>query len=233
MKKILSLFTFLLFISQAYSLAGFGVYGDYDLIKYPSGSDSDADQNAIIHKGFDNATGFGLLFYLDVFPIVDLEVDMEFIGNLYKFTPVIAGVDMTDSAGEMPWGRVSTYYTLRREIRGLSIPFLAKVQLYGGLGINNHRVIPTMNLNMFESAFSLEIDSALDQDFGSNDVVNKLEDYMSENIDKISGFHLQTGVQAKLLFLNAFVNARYTIAKDVIPGKSGFPSLWFGVALGI
>ncbi|SVE56686.1 uncharacterized protein METZ01_LOCUS509540, partial [marine metagenome] len=53
MKKILSLFTFLLFISQAYSLAGFGVYGDFDLIKYPSGSDSDSDQNAIIHKGFD------------------------------------------------------------------------------------------------------------------------------------------------------------------------------------
>jgi hypothetical protein len=35
------------------------------------------------------------------------------------------------------------------------------------------------------------------------------------------------------LFLNAFVNARYTIAKDVIPGKSGFPSIWAGLALGI
>ena len=91
-----------------------------------------------------------------------------------------------------------------------------------------------MTLDMFKAAFgTATIEDALDEDFSSTDTITKLSDYMLENADKISGFHLQTGVRGKLLMFNAFVNARYTIAKDVIPGKGGFPSLWIGLALGI
>ena len=50
MKKILSLFIFGLFISQAYSLAGFGVYGNYDFLKYPSGGD--VVQRAGVNPGY-------------------------------------------------------------------------------------------------------------------------------------------------------------------------------------
>ena len=56
---------------------------------------------------------------------------------------------------------------------------------------------------------------------------------MLDNVEDVSGFHLQAGVRGKLLMINAFVNARYTIAKDVIPDKSGYPSLWVGLAIGI
>ena len=232
-KKILSLFIVVLFISQAYSLAGFGAYGNYDLIKYPSGSASNFDETLKVgYEGFDNAGGFGFLFYIDAIPFVDLEADIEFIGNTYKFTPYIISIAQT--SGEMPWGRVSIYLTAKKEILGLSIPFLAKAQLYGGLGFNKHTVLPVMTLDMFQSAFgTADIESALEKDFSNTDAVTKLSDYMLENAKKISGFHLQAGMQGKLLMLNAFINARYTIAKDVIPGKSGFPSLWAGLALGI
>ena len=231
MKKLIQAFLPLMISSQLFAIAGFGAYGNYDLLKYPSGSDKDGDLG-VNHGGFDNAAGFGFLFYIDALPIVDLEANIEFIGNVYKFTPYTALGDLT--TGEMPWGRVSTYLTVRKEILGLSIPLLAKTQLYGGLGFNNHRVLPVMTLDMFKSAFeTADIETALDEDFSSTDVIAKLSDYMLENSENISGFHLQAGLRGKLFILNAFVNARYTIAKDVIPDKSGYPSLWVGLAFGI
>ena len=232
MKKLIQTFLPIFVIcSQVSAIAGFGAYGNYDLLKYPSGSHVDGTLE-IKYDGFDNAGGFGFLFYIDAIPFIDLEADIEFVGNAYKFTPYVASTPLT--SGEMPWGRVSIYLTARKEIMGLSIPLLAKAQLYGGLGFNNHTVLPVMTLDMFKAAFgTATIEDALDEDFSSTDTITKLSDYMLEKADKISGFHLQTGVRGKLLMFNAFVNARYTIAKDVIPGKGGFPSLWFGLALGI
>ena len=232
MKKLIqSLLPTLIISSQVFAIAGFGAYGDFDLLKYPSCSDQDGVLG-VNYDGFDNAAGFGFLLYIDALPIVDLEADIEFIGNVYKFTPYTALGNLT--TGEMPWGRISTYLTVRKEILGLSIPLLAKAQLYGGLGFNNHTVLPVMTLDMFKAAFgTADIETALNEDFSSTDVVTKLSDYMLEKADKISGFHLQAGLRGKLLMLNAFVNARYTIAKDVVPDKSGYPSLWVGLALGI
>ena len=232
MKKILSLVTILLLTSQAYSLVGIGAYGDLDLLKYPGGTSGDEDSR-VEYTGFDNANGFGIMLYIDAIPIIDLEADIEFVGNIYKYTPYVNGsAVISDFEGEMPWGRVSTYFTARKKIFGVSIPFLAKAQLYGGLGFNKHTVLPVMTVDIIEDAFPNATD-ALTESTSNDDQIQELAEYMLDNADKISGFHLQTGVQGKLLFLNAFVNARYTIAKDVIPGKSGFPSIWAGLALGI
>jgi len=231
MKKLIQAFLPLIISSQLFAIAGIGAYGNYDLLKYPSGSNKDGDLG-VNYDGFNNAGGFGFLLYIDAIPVVDLEADIEFIGNTYKFTPYTALGDLT--TGEMPWGRVSLYLTVKKEILGLSIPLLAKAQLYGGLGYNNHTVLPVMSLDMFKTAFNTaDIETALTEDFSSTDVVTKLSNYMLDNADKISGFHLQAGLRGKLLMLNAFVNARYTMAKDVIPGKSGYPSLWVGLAFGI
>ena len=233
MKKLTQALLPLLISSQLFAIVGFGAYGNYDLLKYPSGTDSNSDGTLKVgYDGFNNAAGFGFLFYIDAIPVVDLEADVEFIGNAYKFTPYIGSVAQTQ--GEMPWGRVSIYLTVRKEILGLSIPLLAKTQLYAGLGFNNHTVLPVMTLDIFKAAFkTADIQTALNEDFSSTDAVTKLSDYMLDNADKISGFHLQAGLRGKLLMLNAFVNARYTIAKDVIPDKSGYPSLWVGLAFGI
>ena len=62
--------------------------------------------------------------------------------------------------------------------------------------------------------------------------VDILVKYMKDNIDKRSGIHLTGGAQVKLLMVNAFVNARYTLAKDVIPDKMGFLSIWAGAGIG-
>ena len=233
MKKLIQTFLPFIISSQLFAIVGFGAYGDFDLTKYPGGTSGDITGDAVKYGGFDNPKGFGLLFYIDAIPIVDLEVDIEFIGNVYKYTPFVSGVALPE--GEMPWGRVSTYLTARKEILGLSIPLLAKAQLYGGLGFNRHSVLPIMTVDLIESAFpdASDLDAALTESTSSDDKMEALATYMLKKVDKISGFHLQTGVRGKLLMFNVFVNARYTIAKDVIPGKGGFSSLWIGLALGI
>ena len=233
MKKIIQTFLPIVILSsQVFAIAGFGAYGDFDLLKYPAGSSGDISAYGVEYNGFDNAKGFGLLFYIDAIPIVDLEADIEFVGNLYEYTPYLAGIPLASE--DLPWGRVSTYVTIRKEILGLSIPLLAKAQLYGGLGFNKHKVVPIMTADVIKDALGgNDIEAALklfeaDTEEGAKDLAKS----MLDNVEDVSGFHLQAGVRGKLLMFNAFVNARYTIA-DVIPDKSGYPSLWVGLALGI
>ena len=234
-KLIKSLIPLLIIISQVFAIAGFGAYGDFDLLKYPAGSSGNVDEYGVEYKGFDNPKGFGFLFYIDAIPVVDLEADIEFVGNLYEYTPYLLGVAQTSQ--ELPWGRVSTYLTIRKEILGLSIPLLAKAQLYGGLGFNKHKVIPIMTEKVIKEAFNADdLATALDSfgtDADPDQAATDLAKSMLDNVEDVSGFHLQAGVRGKLLMFNAFVNARYTIAKDIIPDKSGYPSLWVGLAIGI
>ena len=233
MKKIIQMFLPIFILSsQVFAIAGFGAYGDFDLLKYPAGSSGDVDEYGVEYKGFDNAKGFGFLFYIDAIPVVDLEVDIEFVGNLYEYTPYLAGIPLASE--DLPWGRVSTYVTIRKEILGLSIPLLAKAQLYGGVGFNKHKVVPIMTADVIKDALGGDdLEAALklfeaDTEEGAKDLAKS----MLDNVEDVSGFHLQAGVRGKLLMFNAFVNARYTIA-DVIPDKSGYPSLWVGLAIGI
>ena len=219
-------------ISQLFAIAGFGVYGDLDLLKYPSGS-SGNDITGVKYNGFDNASGLGLMLYIDAIPVVDLQFDIEFVGNIYKYTPILLGNELATE--ELPWGRVSTYTTIRKNIIGLSIPFLAKAQWYGGIGFNNHKVVPIMTSKVIEEALgSADLETALGSfDADPDKAAKDLAKGMLDNVESISGLHLQTGLRAKLLMFNAFANARYTLAKDVIPEKSGYPSIWFGFAFGI
>ena len=233
MKKIIQTFLPIFILSsQVFAIAGFGAYGDFDLLKYPAGSSGDISTYGVEYEGFDNPKGFGFLFYIDAIPVVDLEVDIEFVGNLYEYTPYLAGIPLASE--DLPWGRVSTYVTIRKEILGLSIPLLAKAQLYGGVGFNKHKVVPIMTADVIKDALGgNDIEAALklfeaDTEEGAKDLAKS----MLDNVEDVSGFHLQAGVRGKLLMFNAFVNARYTIA-DVIPDKSGYPSLWVGLAIGI
>ena len=236
-KLIKSLIPLFIIISQVFAIAGFGAYGNFDLLKYPEGhsgniTEGDITANGVKYNGFDNAKGFGFLFYIDAIPVVDLEADIEFVGNLYEYTPYLAGVAL--GTQELPWGRISTYFTIRKEIFGLSIPLLAKAQLYGGVGINKHKVVPIMTEKVIKDAFDeTDLENALNNfTTDASGSATDLAESMLKNVKDRYGFHLQAGVRGKLLMFNAFVNARYTIA-DVIPDKSGYPSLWVGLAIGI
>ena len=53
----------------------------------------------------------------------------------------------------------------------------------------------------------------------------KLKEYLIENTLSSNGFHIQAGLQFKILFLDSFLFYRYNLANDIIPGNKAFGSL--------
>ena len=126
------------------------------------------------------------------------------------------------------WASTDVYYTLRKEIFGLSIPFLAGAKIHAGGGYNTHVTTPLADLDM--------VTELLDGDLHDGDpsaLQDNLVDYLKENKIDASGFHFQTGLQFKLLMLDTFLNFRYTIVDDVVPDAGGFGSINFRLGFGI
>ena len=95
---------------------------------------------------------------------------------------------------------------------------------------------PDVTVDFIADAFTgMDLTAAVSQDFSSNDqvVLDQLTKYMSDYSRTTTGFHVQLGAQAKLLFVNLFINARYTLAKDVVYGTPGFTTIWTGLAIGL
>tara|TARA_A100001015_G_C14902945_1_gene677151 strand:+ start:123 stop:815 length:693 start_codon:yes stop_codon:yes gene_type:complete len=230
MKQLISKIFILMFTLQfAYGIVGFGLYGNID--SFSTQFDSfDVDPLTFTPSLLDNAGGFGLYFYVDALPLVDLQADLEFVGRDYDFN-----IEGLDQALPMAWARMSTYFSLRKKIIGVGIPFLAKAQIYGGAGINSHQVTPKMSAELITNADLAQTFTSIDSfdANAANAFAKELGDYAKDNRETFSGAHVMVGLQAKLLTFNMMANLRYTMAKDVIPGKSGFPSAYVGLGIGI
>ena len=55
----------------------------------------------------------------------------------------------------------------------------------------------------------------------------------SDNIVKSSGFHVQAGLQFKVLMLDSFLMYRHTFVEDVVPGAKGFGALSLRLGFGL
>ena len=96
---------------------------------------------------FSNPLSVGLHVYIDAIPFIDLEADINLVGQKYEF-----GFNNPAEIGpyEFVWGSASTYFTVRKKILGLGIPFLAKANLFYGGGYNQHMVTPLMTIDLME-----------------------------------------------------------------------------------
>ena len=218
-----------------FALFGFGANINVDKVMYEgytaTGSGNSLNYS-VTGESFTNAGGLSLYLFLDFIPVVDLEANLELVGNRYKFITKVGEAELAN--GEFPWGRISTYLTVRKKLVGAKIPFLAKAQIYAGGGINSHSVSPRLDVDFFTNAFDIDdIPLSLSQDFSNTETLKIFTDYVGKKTTKHSGIHLQAGSQIKLLFLNMFINGRYTFAKDVIPDTNGFFSMNAGLAVGI
>ena len=235
MKKIVLLF----FLTQIFAIAGIGVYGIYDPIsRTPQSSTKDGVTIIPGSTSEYGNLGVGMFMYLDILPIIDFEVALESVGTYYPVTidlPLI----VSETYEGFPWLRFSAYGTIRKKIIGASIPFLAKVQLHGGAGINYHSITPDATVQFIQDVFTTDdnsdftADQVVNRDFSDTEDIRAVYEYMRETMRTVGGgYHVQLGIQGKLLMINMFINGRYTFAEDVIPDKTGFASVWVGFGYG-
>jgi hypothetical protein len=67
------------------------------------------------------------------------------------------------------------------------------------------------------------------------DLETQLLDFLKDedNFVKSNGFHVQAGLQFKLLMLDSFLMYRHTFVEDVVPGAKGFGALSLRLGFGL
>ena len=191
-------------------------------------STEDIDDSGLITvttSEFSNPISFGGFLYLDLFSDFSLEAELQLTASEYEF-------EFTNALGTAGpykgyWGGASTYFTVRKEIFGLGIPFLGGGNLFVGGGYNMHTIAPLADLSLVESLMG---DLSEEPTFSEDDLI----EFVKENkIDK-TGFHVQAGFQFKLLMIDTFLYYRQTFGdfEDVF-GEESYGSLNLRLGLGI
>ena len=223
-------FLMLMIVGLIFPLGGFGMSGISNIYAIDKNTEIEGDFSLISESnGLEN--GFNFFIYFDALP-KDLAIEYN---REYRFQLINAKLtygELSSIAAEMSSYRTSDYLTLKKEVFGLSIPFLAKAALHLGGGVNQHNsVVPSITL--LKDILDEENLSDLYTDFNPDDI--DTGDFMKALVNHsndATGLHIQAGVQGKLLILNAFINARYTFIMDSDEMKN-FPGLTVGFAYGI
>ena len=231
MKKLIQIFLpFFIISSQVFAIAGFGLHLDrsmYSVAKITTPLTVGGSEVAsITHHGFDNGFGIGGYLYVDAIPMVDLDIEAIMLLSPYEFSfnNKIPGSAINNQ--KFGWADFSGYFTLQKKLFKFSIPLLAKTKLTAGAGINLHSSIPMISQDMMESVMG-----AGNLGSGSLDT-DELIEYLKDNKVSDTGFHIQTGLQFKLLMLDSFLYYRQVFADNVIPDAKGFGSLNLRLGMG-
>ena len=225
-------FLMLIIVGLIFPLGGIGFSGIANIYDTGTITERDAD-NAIvltsISDGFEN--GLNFFIYFDALP-KGLAIEYNKEMRVQLLNTILNYNDLGAIEGEMGSYRTSDYLTLKKEVLGLSIPFLAKASIYLGGGINQHNsIVPSISLLMdIADAIDFE-DLYTGFDFEEISLMDSMEEIKGYSIET-TGLHIQAGLQAKLLMLNTFVSARYTFIMDSDEMES-FPGLTIGIAYGI
>lgn len=228
MKKLNYLF-FIIWLSlipwsNALGAVGFGVQGGQSIFTVASSISSVDGANLTISEFANPFSGGGYL-YIDAIPGIDLEAD--FSVSFKKYTFDFENEEGVSGPYDFGWADFSIYLSAGKKIVGIGIPLLAKAKLFYGGGYNMHTVTPLMSMDLMKSA--LGGDLTVDPTNLSED---GLIDFLKENQVNSSGFHIQSGLQFKILMLDTFLFYRHTFAKDVIPGQDHFGSLNLRMGMG-
>ena len=224
--------------TSMFAIGGFGLsVGQATFTVDPSSTDltvNDVKVGYFNHHGFENGASIGGYLYLDIIPVVDLEIEINAMGNVYDFSifnKLNETLGLPPDTAAFIYGAGNTYITVQKSIFKLGIPFLAKAKLYAGAGLNKHVAIPMINQEMLESVM-VDEDGLPDLENGEFNS-DALETYLDENKIEATGLHFQAGLQLRLLTFDIMAFYRYTLVKDIVPGNNGFGSMNFRLGLGI
>ena len=174
---------------------------------------------------FSNPYVIGGYIYIDAIPFIDLEADINIVGQKYDF-----GFNNPTEIGpyEFGWASSSAYLTIRKTAFKLGIPILAKAKLFYGGGYNQHMATPLMTIDLMEEMMGGDL-GANPTDISEEDLI----EFLDENKIESSGIHVQAGLQFKVLMLDSFLFYRHTFAKDLVPDADAFGSINLRLGLGI
>ena len=158
----------ILFIGRADAIVGFGLNVIQDQGEISSSTEDKAGSLAtarMIREGFTGGVGIGGYLYLDVIPVIDLEVDFEAVWNTYKFNfQSIPTAGSTTETGyvDFVWVRTSTYVTARKELFDGTVPVFGGLKLHAGGGLNFHKAFPLTSITMMETLLGSELYDSID-----------------------------------------------------------------------
>ncbi|MBH91096.1 MAG: hypothetical protein CMG67_03170 [Candidatus Marinimicrobia bacterium] len=236
MRSITYHITFVILFNFLFSIGGLGVSGltISENINYIE-TDSNLELS-YVNRGI--GLGGNFFIYFDALPMgFAIEYSKEIMSNPLNMKMVNEERNQSyDFGSDIPQAQISDYFTVRKEMMSLSIPFLAKSAIYIGGGFNTHQTVyPSIQLlkTAISESDQISSDDLIDEFNLYNPSFNifDFEDYFEDS----NGLHLQAGIQIKLLMFNTFINARYTfITKDNSSlDRQGFMNILFGLAIGI
>ena len=228
-KLIKSLIPLFIITSQVFAIAGFGISANQSLFNVDA-STSDltltdgSKVGSFSSSKYSNGYGLGGYLYIDVIPFIDIDIEGNSIISRYDFS-FANPVDTLKK--QIITGALSGYITAQKKLFKLSIPLLAKAKLTAGAGVNSHSSIPMIDQSMMESIMGGD-DNLKSGTLDTDELIK----YLKDNKVSSTGFHIQTGVQFKLLMLDSFLYYRQVFADNVIPDAKGFGSLNLRLGMG-
>jgi len=213
--------------SSLYGFVGLGLTGGTNSISNSAGASPlliDGSQvGAFSYNGFKNAASIGGYLYVDALPIVDLDIELNVKMAPYKFVFQNQNVTNSPDSLQFTWASSSFYMTVQKDLLKTSIPFIAKMRMFAGAGINNHSSTPMVNPEMLDAVMGGNV---ADGTFDSQ----KMIDYLDKNKIETGGFHLQLGAQFKLLVFDSMLIYRHVFADGITTDTKGFGN--FNLRLG-
>jgi len=215
-------------VNSLYGFVGLGLTGGTNSISHSAGfSPLLVEGNNVglfSYDGFENAGSIGGYLYVDALPFVDLDIEANIKMAPYYFAFENEGTSQDSLA--FVWASSSFYMTVQKDLLKTSIPFLAKMRMFAGAGINNHSSTPMVDQNMLETIMDGDV---TDGTFDSQ----KMIDYLNKNKIKTGGFHLQLGAQFKLLVFDSMLIYRHVFTDGITPDTKGFSNLNLRLGYGL
>ena len=215
-------------VNSLYGFVGLGLTGGTNSISHSAGSSpllvEGNNVGLFSYDGFENAGSIGGYLYVDALPFVDLDIEANIKMAPYYFAFENEGTSQDSLA--FVWASSSFYITVQKDLLKTSIPFLAKMKMFAGAGINNHSSTPMVDQNMLETIMDGDV---ADGTFDSQ----KMIDYLNKNKIKTGGFHLQLGAQFKLLVFDSMLIYRHVFTDGITPDTKGFSNLNLRLGYGL
>ena len=202
-------------------MAGFGLNLNQTMFSVDEKPNSISTFGSYGYEKISGGNGLGGYLYIDAIPFIDIDLEFSGFGTTYNYSVTI-DQGQTKSYS-LPFGSLAGYLTMQKKIFQLKIPLLAKAKFTAGAGLN-HQIYKSLPNESDLVALIVSPSTAPSED--------ALIDFVKDNTNSVTSFHIQTGLQFKLLMLDSFLYYRHVFAEDVIPDTKGFGSMNLRLGMG-